>query len=1039
MTIFIVLGFVILIVFMMLSIVTQGIRKANLQTEAKLTLHSFIESSTIQQYVTSCVDNVLDDGIEKISLQGGRIYDYQGGLINTSDYSEGTDFININMTNLQIPNNPYNETNLSVNVSYGLKSSLNNGSLPYLPGSIYRPPFYPAAYRTLNELNGFNNYLGLWNPSGTEGFYGEVIMSKLCENRIDCKWEDSAEDFNNFNTTTLQKQLEHYLEVQVKNCVNFDYFENLTPYTIKQGNITASVKFSVDEVSAKVDYPITMLWRDTDPITEIVTFNKNKNFRLAKIYRLAHSILQYDSFDMFFDPLNYRTIYGASIFFDCKMFDRTRCYDSQITVSKISNVCELCVGSGGYDDLIVIKDNASQVKGKSLVYQFVIQNRRPALDYIHNTLVSDIDIFVAENETINLRPEGYDPDNTLVWYNYSGWRENYYTWFNRTLWFIEPGEPFEDYIIYYNVTSEGPLNWSQSNEFIDSEQNASYTTQFGEIGIHNVTITIWDEAGLRDWQDVIINVLATPTAIANGSNNFSDIDNKFASVEDPYILNASQSYVIGETTDILNYIWKDLDEFGTISTQNPIQILPEVVYNIITIPPLNFSKTLFETNECFREANISLIVNDGWHPGQPDYLDLIVYECLPHDWGSEEDPYPYSDDMYQAPHVCCGNYTGGVILDTEFGKVESSGFQCFDITEYSSLFYFFNNQTDWYEGYLGEDNDLLDITGDHIDFDSSDEIANDIYTRDFTRNCDGTRGNICNGSATSYVTSTVPCDDETLFDTDYRCSGPATQYFDSATNNSIGGCVVYGNTNFEFLAGGATVTACRQEACYEIEVYNSSTVLVETVGSGPIQCAEAYCNGGQTPTLEGNCNYVYQDDCSCNYNICGADEACNNLDPGELIDPANLLNGCTNSCEPSDCATANPGYIFNINNHECFETCDFTNNFGCNQDENYRCDFIQISDDECVLCNSDHTQIGGSQGSGDCEEACDADNDCDEEPIGIISQSTGCDSLCHFIDCLPYAFNQINNQCYTSCNFNSHCATGFECSNHICVLEGMGS
>ncbi len=1046
MTIFIILGFVILIVFMMLSATTQGVRKAKLQSEAKQTLQSFIETSTIQQYITSCVDIVLDEGIEKIALQGGNLYDYQGGLIDTSEYSEGTNFINVNMSSLAIEDNPYNETNLTVNVSYGLKISKNNGSLPYLPGSISNPPFYPSAYRTLEELNGFNNYLGSLYVPMLEGFYGETIMPKFCEDYVDCKYDSGI--FDNFNTTTLQKQLENYLEVQIKNCVNFSYFEELTPYTIKQGNVTASVKFSVEEVSAVIDYPVTMSWRGQQPITEIITFSKNKYLRLSKIYRLAHSILKYESFDIFFDPLNYRSLYGASSFFNCKMSDRSRCYDSQITVTKISNICEDCEDNGLYDDLIVIKDNSSQIKGKSLIYQFVVQNRRPALDYIHNTLVSDIDIFVAENETINLRPEGYDPDGTLVWYNYSGWRENYYTIFNRVAWYANQGLPFENYIDYYGPEynepfyDDAPLNWSQSNEFKSTEKNASYTPKFGELGLHNVTITIWDEEGLRDWQNIKIMVLATPTAIANGSNNFSDIDNKFASAEDSYILNASNSYVVGGTVGILQYIWNEIseqNEFGPIYTENPIQILPDELYTILDVHTLTFSKEFLDPNSKTREVNISLIVSDGYHNGQPDYLNLIVHECLPHVKVGDDTPYPYSDDMYQATHVCCGSEENPAAESTSFGEIEDAYTPCFDITEYSSLFYFFNNQTDWYEGYLPSNPTKL-VVSDLLDsFDPTDPDSNDIYRRDFTRNCDGTRGNICNGSATSFVTSTGVCDDETYFESDYRCSGPDEDYFTSATTDTISGCVVYGNdANFEFLADEAIDDpACRQAACYGIDVYDGgyATEVYPIYSSDfPIKCTNAYCNDGQNPPIDGNCNVVYDYQCSCS-DDCGGNEDCNTLDPGELIEDV-ISNGCKLDCQPSNCVA----YAFNSDSYDCYTNCENQEDSKCNQDDNYRCDDIGTND-ACVQCNfNTHIQLTGPNNPDNCELACGADTTCDEvAPSSFVLLRQWCDSYCHFIDCRPYAFNQGTHICYDSCYNDNQCAENYECQNYECELGGTGS
>ena len=1062
MTVFIVLGFVILIIFMMLSLVAQSVKKTRIQGEAKKALQSFVETSTIQQYILSCVDIVLEDGIEKISLQGGQIYDYQynesGFGINTSEFVMGGDYITVNLSALPLVNNPYvNETNKTINISYAMKMSNNSGNLPYLPGSSKYPPIYPFPFKSLAYLNGFN-YLGSLYIPMLEGFYGEVIISKLCVAQHDCGVEDSAR-FNNFNTTTFEEQLESYLEVKVQECVNFTYFEEMTPHTIERGNITAEVIFSVDKVSAVLDYPITLYWRGAEPVTDILKFNKNKNIRLSKLYKLAHTILKYESFDLFFDPIDYKSIFDLSVFFSCRMPDGSRCYDRKISVTKIPNVCA-DYDNARFDDLIVIQDSSSKINGVPLQLQLLIENRRPALDYISLYPLTDIDIIVFENQTLDLTPEAYDPDNTNVWYDYSGWRENYWTWFDKTLWFLDPpSDPVN--FDFSNYTSQSPLgspyfiqyfapephNWTNSQEFINTEQNASCYIEYGDLGLHKVNVTIWDEEGLKDWQEVRILVRDLPKAIANGSNNFSDIGDANASVEDPYILDASLSYsVIGELADEFWYHWHEFIEPINIQTNDLITILPNVAsYDIFNILNLVFKNEKL-SGQINRSAVVSLAVGllmpDGSVVyGEPAYLNLQVHQCLPHvNADDPHTPYPYNDTLgFQATHACCGNGTDGFL----WGERKDDTSICYNITEHAALRYFLIDEhyDDWYapEPYLGIGTpNYFDYPGPTFGVEE-----NNVFTREFNRSCDSTRGNICNGSGTYQLIVAHDCNYTLLPHQAESCYGPPVDYFlTSEVSGTADGCVVYeeGNTFEKLNQGLSNSRACSGgSACYGVSdlvnkpLFKDDEEVVfrtaESVGNDPaniINCTQAFCSGetytGTDPL--GNCANVLGVDCSCSDN-CYGDPACNTHDPGYNIPPT-LNTWCDISCTAQDCGL----YNFDSGVYSCYGQCSDSNDcFG-----DYVCDLPNVAGNECLGCDYNtglQTTVG--TGFGNCEQACYAHSYCDEKPQGALvvppyNSGAGCNQTCDFIDCTGnYAFDSITFTCFETCTNNAHCEQGYLC------------
>ena len=98
-----------------------------------------------------------------------------------------------------------------------------------------------------------------------------------------------------------------------------------------------------------------------------------------------------------------------------------------MTIRKITNVCKnnpLCTlgkhytSHHNYTDIVIIQDNKSLIDGKPYVFQFAVENRPPALDRIFEPLQNidpnRYDIVVVENNTITIRPFGYDPDEDNV-------------------------------------------------------------------------------------------------------------------------------------------------------------------------------------------------------------------------------------------------------------------------------------------------------------------------------------------------------------------------------------------------------------------------------------------------------------------------------------------------------------------------------------------------------------------------------------------------------------------------------------------------
>jgi hypothetical protein len=1002
-TVFFILGLVILVVFMILLFTVKSVKTTQVRKEAKQAINSFIETSTIHQYTLSCANAVFDDGLEKITMQGGVLYNDQFVEENLAIPNDNT-YVEINLKSLPIANNPYEdeEKDKLVNVSYAMFISENIDSPLYIPGAYANPPLYPTPFRTLGELNGFNNYLGNIYAPLIEGFYGENHLPKLCEEYSECKYDSYIFDNTDGADISIQKQLENYIESHVKECVNFTYFESLTPYTIEEGNVTADIKFGVDKITLTLDYPITMIWRQGQPVTQILNFNTNRNNRLAKIYRLAHTILKYESFDLFFDPLSYKSIFGISPYFSCRMSDRSRCYDSQISVHKVPNIDNNPATT--FDDLVVIVDNATQINGKPMMFQFMIENRRPALDYISYHPNELIDFIVFENQTILLNPVGYDPDNdTIQEYHYSGWREDYYTVFNKTKWYSLGGwDTQTNYSCCIQTYQNQTRNWTQSSRYLLTEQNASYHVKYGELGYHNVTIAIWDEQGLRDWQSIKILVRDLPKAVAIGSNNYALIGNNNASVEDPYNLSANHSFAVFNALGYENnkFLWKEeIDGIDIVTEETNIVIPYNPFFDIMDILPLAFTQQDFNEMQ-LREImlRVGVILGDVENTilyGEPDYLNIELHQCLPHvNEVYPLLPYPYSESLanppnpFQATHVCCNDGS----LGTTWGTVKDNDEDCFNVIEYATLDYFESNTNDWYDEFEPIVGQQVEYIGLIVDIDEE----NNIFKRTFERECDGTRGNLCVGDADATISSEVSCYGLLADHQEKRCYGPTENYFNSVQSMPEE-CIIYDETtNFEQLIDNSISDECSVgPACYSATainpIFQDGEFLVaddaETTYSASqlkIKCESAYCSSldyeTQRNTATGDCSRVEGNLCSCS-DECGGSSDCNEKDPGIYFEDPNNSDEeivCNINCEVADCGY----YDFDPTIFDCSSSCE--NNIDCA--DNYFCDSANENDD-CYGCDyGTHTQIGGTL-SGVCRANCNAPSSFCEGvmPVGICA------------------------------------------------------
>ena len=163
-TVFIIIGIVLLFIFVALFSVKNTIQKQSIQKNVEDVTKLFSERGKYHEYVRSCIDRATNEGLMMVGMQGGVIYDYQvegGKVIPNLINPYGINYI------------PYEHQGNFYNVSYGIKS-------PETGGSEYHPdlPFYPYGLTKLTS-----NPKKDLGPSYTKSFgnYPKNPFVPLCD------------------------------------------------------------------------------------------------------------------------------------------------------------------------------------------------------------------------------------------------------------------------------------------------------------------------------------------------------------------------------------------------------------------------------------------------------------------------------------------------------------------------------------------------------------------------------------------------------------------------------------------------------------------------------------------------------------------------------------------------------------------------------------------------------------------------------------------------------------------------------------------
>jgi hypothetical protein len=450
-TIFIVLGIVILIVFSLVFFIYRQTSVSSMEKRANKIYRDFLSSTDIKYITENCLDKTTKQALLLVGLQGGKLYNYQ---INKGyQIKNFYDVI------------PFNYNGIIYNVSYGIKAPIN------LPFSL--PPNYPYLGALVeNPVLAFDStykysqsrYAHLFSFQNTsKSVEKRPLLPPLC-NRLGANYygirgaKRSCETYSSTNQS-VQEYITRYIDQNIKNCINFT--SQTTPtHIISAGTPFSTVLIGENDLSISLKYPLEISLKGESSTTKYLDSNVRLKIRLKILHEIAsHLIGKY--------PRNYPAADADNIFFDITKDDPNDCYKGKgpcildgISVSKLRDYClvyncNFYNNHYKYSDILIIEDSKSIINGKPYRFQFAIENRRPALDLINN--------INSPSTEVDISTLGIDPDEDTLTYNF------------------EVGA-------ISKTTSQG---------------NTTITLP---IGTQNLRVTVSDNEGLQDYQDVQVRV-----------------------------------------------------------------------------------------------------------------------------------------------------------------------------------------------------------------------------------------------------------------------------------------------------------------------------------------------------------------------------------------------------------------------------------------------------------------------------------------------------------------------------------------------------
>ena len=370
-TIFMILGLLILVAFIFVYSLTSGIKKGQLQETQEKTLTKAFKKEALRIFVEDCLTDELEKGLVTIGKQGRLWNDQPGG---TRQFEEG-----VTGTALGEERLFYAATN-DLFPEYPNAYPCSNESLP--------PEFCRYAY-----------------PNTKTGFGSLELRS-----------------------STLENDLRRYMANKTVECVReFTREEISGQVEIERGEVDLELNIFDEGIDIKAAYPLNLKLGGEEffhlsqfdffyptqfkkLLDAAVVFPLRMDWQYVDFY-YNKAVLE-SPFFMYGNELEVRDCYPFKNYFLCKLplrYDQYSSLGVQLQRQELANGDDaFAFVTGGY----TVLNNP-----EPYVYQFARQNRPPALDYVHRMEcpAAGYDYLVVKDDTeglgvVNISLSAHDPD-----------------------------------------------------------------------------------------------------------------------------------------------------------------------------------------------------------------------------------------------------------------------------------------------------------------------------------------------------------------------------------------------------------------------------------------------------------------------------------------------------------------------------------------------------------------------------------------------------------------------------------------------------
>lgn len=781
----------------------------DIQSRARETVNEFVESNSLSQYISICLNRVASEGLDLLGKQGGVIYEHQGGLTPDPNMPFDETHIFYQGNNVVYAINDIDQTLCSSYRQHNPQTFNIDQNINWEYPVLHVPfqEFYSRFTSTLEEQGCF--YVGSTKNLRKSGYLGFNSFPHLCtqetaedmnNNRIPIARQISCT--NNFQESILQPdneypsietQLEYYIKENMlatsentDGCFDRSIYETVgDEIVIDVDNFDVDVYFTEPRgVLLQATFPFEVSVEGRKPIVELVNFQQQIDINFIEMYRFLYELVEHMAKDPYFNlhDNNYQeweSYKGKG--FSIELLDQSvngQAPQSQFPLSR------------QYDDILRLTNTENLLEGEPYVFQVALRQRRPVLDFISQAQFpfkdkngNDIfvDFLLYPGQPLEFKVEATDPNYDSYAIEFFGWKQTTDSYFdvqccvqsascnlnnyrqclidsqeNQRLilsacresgmscsredfengnlpdeLFLEEGETYIPNILY--------------EQYINNDGFIYLEVDETDSGLHEILITVTDEHGAVDFQRIYVLVYDIPIARLTPKNIYDDIQDEYASIEDPYLLDpsGSQASAFNDGGDISSWVYRlyydgyDENEDQNqafdeeyISITNEPFVLPATDYRLATIKNEVFVKDLRELLQEDEplELDASLEVRQNianglnTPPSIPNIKTINLYECLPHGFDSTNVPagsdlkeyydtsgYPlpyYSrylseiseEEKFLMPHVCCepteGRFAtpphaGGHFAETDEICFEGYRETCYpplDANEYNSIF-----------------------------------------------------------------------------------------------------------------------------------------------------------------------------------------------------------------------------------------------------------------------------------------------------------------------------------------------------------------